>query len=961
MESNFLMENVTSLNAFMDNLCDRPPLCVMHLNVQRVANLNKFHNIITLISSMTTKPDIIILTETWIIKGTESLYELPGYIALHACRESQSAGIALYYKVTLSCEPLETSIDEVSLIHAKFYSINQPTNYLLVTAVYMPDIAHFPLLNSRLNSLLTNTTRNHVLLGDFNINIRNSNNISNSYEDTIESLGYSIKNTLPTRPRSQTLIDHIIANFENVISVTLENDLSDHNGIIALFDSPIDPVPTRGYMTIERKRTDFEGVISDLSDLNLQGLDAPTAFSTFHTTLRQSVINNTHSTIIKVKKNNPYASSWVNDTLIRLSKRKHRLLSKRNNNVISSNLGQRIDEITQRVEELKALLRENDMQSKYGNDVNPKTKWKHINDLLGRRSKSNKIDMITNDVGDSLVDSKSIADTLNQHFINIHSSQPNAPEATTTLHQRTRTFPSIFITPTTSDEVLSIIHNLKRKKSVGYDYISTSLIKHCATILSDIVTYLFNSCVEEGYYPKELKMARVIPIYKKGDPSMGDNYRPISILPLLNLLFEKLLYKRLLCHLTKHNILFDRQYGFRARSNTTTCAIDFIENVYTHINNNYAVSSVFLDLSKAFDLVPHENLLRKLHDYGVRGIANALFDSYLTNRSQFVVVNGTSSDALRVCKGVPQGSALAPLLFLTYINDISRLGLCGKLFLYADDTTLLYASNTHDANRHKANADLNTLNNFFQQNGLQLNTQKTKSMHFATKRCTTDITAIAPMQLMGSDIESVKNFKYLGLHLDYNLCWETHIQLVGVRMKQVIGILYRTRNLLPLNVRKMLYFSMIQCHLRYMVELWGAASLIHLKRLQILQNVAMRNILHLPFLTPRIRLFPVELHILPVQGIYKSALAELVYKMVGNLSLSEIELPTALHNYASRSRLQLRVPHSRLSLCENRIAVAGARTFNALPQEIRDSRNLRDFKNKCFAIFHGMSPVFLTY
>lgn len=297
----------------MDRLCDSQVLCVLQMNVQRISNINKFQDIIAYISSMTVKPDALIFTETWITQGTEGLYQIPGYDALHCCRETQSAGIAFFFKKDLKCEMIDQSNDEVSFMHVAVYRTTEPGKKLLITAVYMPDSRNFQTLNTRLNGLLSNDSTNHLLMGDFNINILSNSAMTNTYLDTVDSLGYRIRNTFPTRPSSGSLIDHVITNFENSICITIANDLSDHNGTIVLFDGFLGDRPTNGYMTIHRSKTDFEGVSSDMSSVDLNGLDVEPAFSCFHSRLTESIAKNTSEIFLKVNKNNPFASAWVNE------------------------------------------------------------------------------------------------------------------------------------------------------------------------------------------------------------------------------------------------------------------------------------------------------------------------------------------------------------------------------------------------------------------------------------------------------------------------------------------------------------------------------------------------------------------------------------------------------------------------------------------------------------------------
>lgn len=183
-ESNYYFTNVTDLNSFANSLCDK--LSVLQLNVQRISNLDKFHDILTYISSMVYKPDVLIFTETWIIKGTESLYVIPGYKSFHCCRDEQSAGIACYYKQDLYCELIGNSNDEVSYIHFKLCNIHDPDIYVFLTALYMPSSLNFPKLDERLNQIISSVSRSHVLMSDFNVNIFQDTPISSTYIDTLE-------------------------------------------------------------------------------------------------------------------------------------------------------------------------------------------------------------------------------------------------------------------------------------------------------------------------------------------------------------------------------------------------------------------------------------------------------------------------------------------------------------------------------------------------------------------------------------------------------------------------------------------------------------------------------------------------------------------------------------------------------------------------------------------------------
>ena len=211
---------------------------------------------------------------------------------------------------------------------------------------------------------------------------------------------------------------------------------------------------------------------------------------------------------------------------------------------------------------------------------------------------------------------------------------------------------------TTEKEIDREIDNLNPKKSSGYDDVSAKFVQLCKNIISKPLKLIFNQAISTGEYPDKLKIAKVLPIFKKGATNTLSNYRPISVLSVLNKIFEKLLYKRLYKFLNKHKVLYEYQFGFRQGHSTSHALIEIIDSIKSAIDNNKYVCGIFLDLSKAFDTVNHEILLKKLHHYGIRGQTNQLFKSYLTNRKQLVEIDKIRSNFLPINCGVPQGSVL---------------------------------------------------------------------------------------------------------------------------------------------------------------------------------------------------------------------------------------------------------------------------------------------------------------
>ena len=209
--------------------------------------------------------------------------------------------------------------------------------------------------------------------------------------------------------------------------------------------------------------------------------------------------------------------------------------------------------------------------------------------------------------------------------------------------------------------------------------------------MDNIISHLFNMSIEHGKFPTFLQNAKVIPCHKDDSRLEMSNYRPISLLPTISKIFEKLMYARLIEFINKHNILYEYQFGFQSGMSTEYAVNALLNNIVNTLENKEYGVCIFLDFAKAFDTVNHEILLKKLEHYGIRGVAQQWMKSYLSGRMQCTEVGDTQSELEIIRWGVPQGSVLGPLLFLIYINDIVNSSEIFKFILFADDTSLYYS------------------------------------------------------------------------------------------------------------------------------------------------------------------------------------------------------------------------------------------------------------------------------
>ena len=292
-------------------------------------------------------------------------------------------------------------------------------------------------------------------------------------------------------------------------------------------------------------------------------------------------------------------------------------------------------------------------------------------------------------------------------------------------------------TNTTPDQIETIIKNIDPTKAVGPNSIPPKILKKIAPLISKLLAKIINTSLNTAKFPSKLKISKVNPIHKKDSKLKVSNYRPISLLSNINKIIEKVVHLQLYSFLEKNNCIYDLQFGFRQKHSTNHALISIVQQIQEAMLQNKLAVGVFIDLQKAFDTVNHEILLKKLEHYGISGTSKKWFRSYLTNRQQYVSINGIDSNTTTTLHGVPQGSVLGPLLFLIYINDLHTCIRNSSTFHFADDTNLLYIPDKKIRNKNivrKLNIDLKSLNNWPLANKISLNSTKTELIVFRKKK-----------------------------------------------------------------------------------------------------------------------------------------------------------------------------------------------------------------------------------
>ena len=342
---------------------------------------------------------------------------------------------------------------------------------------------------------------------------------------------------------------------------------------------------------------------------------------------------------------------------------------------------------------------------------------------------------------------------------------------------------------------MKIIQNLNPNKAHGPDKISIRMIKICGKSLCKPLEMIFKSCIKKGEYPSEWKKANVVPVHKKGDKQLLKNYRPISLLPIFGKIFERIIYNNIFEYLTTNKLISDNQSGFKPGDSCINQLLSITHEIYHSLDNGLEVRGVFLDISKAFDKIWHEDLILKLKQYGISENVVCLIKCFLKNRKQRVVLNGQTSSWTNVLAGVPQGSILGPLFFLIYINDLSDDSSSNPK-LFGDDTSLFSVVHNKNTSAKELNNDLCKISNSSNQWKMSFNTDPIKQAQevmFSRK-----ITKTNHSTLIFNDnpVHQVALQKHLEMFLDFKLNFEEHLKTIVNKISKTIGLLLKFRNFL---------------------------------------------------------------------------------------------------------------------------------------------------------------------
>ena len=759
--------------------------------------------------------------------------DIPHYSVVRKDRDRKGGGVAIFVHESINYEQLyHISLEklEAILISVKFKNAKP----LLVLNWYRPPNSKSNILDAYEDALSFMETFNYcmVLMGDINIDISNSLLLGDKKKycqiNNIHGM-QQINTNEYTRitNESATLVDHMATNCPDKVksSGVIHNGLSDHSMSYLVWKSHQNMSDSNPkYITFRKsKGIDMQLFIADLQEQNWADIES-------YDTIDQALIKweelllkvvNQHMPV-KTKRVRKKHSPWLNEAIFKLIKERDRMKE-----MAKTKKSETCWKEYKRLKN-KVTLESRKSKKKYyseqlGQCKDRNQSWKVLKSVIPNKSSPSNL---THDSDEKA----KLASEFNAHFANVAGNirkrngidNVHVPNNTESIKSSVKHQGFIF-SPVTEDEVLKSIYSLKNTKSVGIDDINSFILKASAPVIVKSLTHLINKSLLEGIFPSRWKTAKIVPVLKKGDKMQADNYRPISLLSCVSKILEKVVQKQLVFYLRTNGILSKEQSGFRLKHSTNTALIKVTDEWLRALDKGEYTGNIFVDLQKAFDMVDHEILFKKLKCIGITGMSLEWFRSYLTDRKIITSMNNVSSNELPLKYGVPQGSLLGPLLFLIFINDLPKCFDKCSVHLYADDTVIYYADKDITTIETILNKELRSLDSWMRQNRLKVNCSKTVSMLIGTKHMLTKNSSLN-LKFCGETLTQVKSFKYLGVHVDDQLKWNLHVEHLCKKVGNMISYLARIKHFVNESALKTIFDTVILPHFDYTDIVWQSAT-----------------------------------------------------------------------------------------------------------------------------------------
>ena len=923
---------------------------------------NKLPELIARINSEDKKPDIIAITE---VKVKNSRYlTLPSELNIdnyHLYHKNldvrEGRGIVIYLSQDLQVNEVNfnKNFQEFLALEVKLQTNDR---LLLITCYRSPNSSENN--NTELLDLMDEieiANFSHLLmLGDFNYGDINWNTgISQGPEDgfaqktadKIRDNYWSQKVTEPTRRRGQDtphLLDLVIVNEENMIEQI--NHLSplgssDHCTLEFEYQCYV----TRKESVMPRPllhRANFEAIRNFIEQENWeQTLQHKTVEEQWN--IIKGKILESHDRFVPVSYKTKKWTCPLNRTEIKEIKKKHRCWTR----YLETRDPRKLDEYKRQRNKVKNIMRKgrNQVERNIAENIkgNPKLFWNYINKRC--KTKSTIPDLEENRPNEKIVHTSDYykAEHLNQYFQSVQTMEPQGDLPNLDVANTPAKLGTVDISPQLIEKKLK---KLKISKSPGPDNIYPRILKESAKELSIPLCTLFQNSLENGTVPLDWKTASICAIHKKGPKNLASNYRPISLTSVISKAMESIIRDALMEHMISNHLFSNKQYGFINGRSTVSQLLKIIDSWTEAIDSGKIIESIYMDIKKAFDTVPHRRLLLKLEKYGIESNLLQWIKHFVTGRSQYVQLNGKKSNELHVNSGIPQGSVLGPCLFIVYINDLPNQ-LKSEVYMFADDTKLFRYYDKDIRNTMEIQEDLNSLKAWSDSWCLQFHPDKCKQVIISSPRMITSLPERYMEDNSGQKIslKCVLQERDLGIIFDSHLNFKEHIQEITNQASRMMGLIRRNFSNLTPQVFKPLYIALVRSRLEYGQSVWSPHTITEIKRIEQIQRRATKQINGFRSFS-----YPERLKLLQLPTLlYRRERGDMieVFKILRNQLDQETSITLPLDNNITRGHdLKLYKRRVNLDIRKYSFPIRIVNMWNDLPNSVVAALTLNQFKNR---------------
>ena len=792
-----------------------------------------------------TKPDVIIGTESWLSSDVNSAEVFPPDFEVFRRdrKDDPHGGVLIATRQTMVSSIARVGND------CEFISVKVKLNRgksALISAAYRPpnrtDEAYTQALISDITATRTEPKSAYFLLGgDFNLpdidwkaGAVNGHSLSRQVNDAYINMhsDLALDQVVSFPTRGSNILDLFFTSHPSIIDKCKGLPAlgkSDHD--IVMIDLTLDTYHQHvsPYKILLWDKADQAVIRQHIDNAMCKILDnsyetVNDIWSDFKSSITSIVEENIPSKMSRSRYSNP----WMTTKVKRLLRRRQKAfrVARRNNNAKNQARYRHLKATAQR--EMRKAHDDFIDQTVCGElQGNSKRFWSY---LKSKRQDSQGVAPLRKTDGLLYNDVASKADILNQQFHSVYTRE----DTTNMPNKGPSPYPDMPAIQVATAGVCKLLKGTNSHKATGPDGIHARVLHEYADQIAPALTKIFQMSLESGNIPDDWRSASIVPIFKKGDKHQASNYRPVSLTSISCKLLEHIIHSQVMDHFDRHSILSNSQHGFRSRRSCETQLAITIDTIARTLDEGGQVDIVLLDFAKAFDKIPHQRLLHKLQFYGVRNNTLRWIEDFLHCRQQQVLLDGHTSSTAEVLSGVPQGTVLGPLLFLSFINDLPDVTK-SESRLFADDCLLFCPVNSAEDSK-RLQQDLAALERWEKEWQMAFHPEKCVVIQVASKRRTIS----ADYVLHNHHLDVVDSSKYLGVTISNNLKWDRHIDNITAKANRTLGFLKRNLRGCRTSARARAYEAIVRPTLEYAASIWDPHTTRQVTQIEKVQRRSAR-------------------------------------------------------------------------------------------------------------------------